>query len=133
MFNNNNFWINMQKDVQIKDLNFNEMDSSQNWEYVMLDVSNFVQPATADDDNQGDLEELNIKKDGKDVDKDQLNDIAQVLDIPPPWAPKIRFDKEAFFRGTPIGENSVFYKKVRVDNYAPYMQEDGLVQKLIIY
>lgn len=38
VFNNLNFWINMKPECEVKDLNFDEMDSSLNWEYVMLDT-----------------------------------------------------------------------------------------------
>lgn len=38
MFNHRNFWVNMKYDSLVKDLNFNEMNMSLNWEYVMLDT-----------------------------------------------------------------------------------------------
>lgn len=38
VFNHRNFWINMKQDSKVADLNFDEMDSSMNWEYVMLDT-----------------------------------------------------------------------------------------------
>ncbi len=47
--------------------------------------------------------------------------------MPPPWPPKIYIDKEAFLKGTPLGESTVFYRKSKVDSYAPYGQPDGLV------
>lgn len=38
VFNNRNFWINMKLESKVADLNFDEMDNSMNWEYVMLDT-----------------------------------------------------------------------------------------------
>lgn len=38
VFNHKNFWVNMKYDCAVKDLNFNEMNTSMNWEYVMLDT-----------------------------------------------------------------------------------------------
>lgn len=38
MFNHKNFWVNMKYDCAVKDINFNEMNTSMNWEYVMLDT-----------------------------------------------------------------------------------------------
>jgi len=35
--------------------------------------------------------------------------------------------------GTPLGEGTIYFNKVKVDTYAPYTQPDGLVQKLVIY
>jgi hypothetical protein len=49
-----------------------------------------------------------------------LKEIALLLDMPPPWPPKMYIDKEKFLKGTPLGESTVFYKKCRVDSYAPY-------------
>ena len=40
--------------------------------------------------------------------------------MPPPWPPKIYLDKDKFLMGTPHGEATLFYNKVKVDNYAPY-------------
>ena len=42
VFNNLNFWINMKPECEVKDLNFDEMDSSLSWEYVMLDTLVFA-------------------------------------------------------------------------------------------
>ena len=38
VFNNMNFWINMKPECEVRNLNFDEMDTSLNWEYVMLDT-----------------------------------------------------------------------------------------------
>lgn len=53
--------------------------------------------------------------------------------MPPPWPPKVYIDKEAFLKGTPLGEDTIFFNKIKIDIYAPYSQEDGLVQKIILY
>lgn len=34
---------------------------------------------------------------------------------------------------SPLGEETAFFNKVKVDNYAPYSQPDGLVQKITLY
>lgn len=53
--------------------------------------------------------------------------------MPPSWSPKIQIDKDAFLKGTPLGESTVFYIKVKVEKYADYSQPDGLVEKYTIY
>lgn len=53
--------------------------------------------------------------------------------MPPPWAPKIYIDKEAFLKGTPLGEDTQFFNKVKIDEYAPYSQKDGLVKRIVVY
>ena len=62
-----------------------------------------------------------------------LKEIALLLDMPPPWPPKMSFDKERFLKGTPLGESTIFYMKCRVDSYNHYGQTDGLTQKIVIY
>jgi len=38
VFNNHNFWINLNPEKEVKDVNFNIMDEDLEWEYVMLDT-----------------------------------------------------------------------------------------------
>ncbi|EGR28306.1 hypothetical protein IMG5_178860 [Ichthyophthirius multifiliis] len=129
VFNNKNFWINMQQNLNVKNLNFDEMDISLNWEYVMLDTLQFAAPPFQDDQENEDI----IQKQQKNPEQEQIEDLAQILDMPPPWAPKIYIDKEAFMKGSPLGEGTTFFNKVRVDTFAPYCQKDGLVQKITIF
>lgn len=51
----------------------------------------------------------------------------------PAWPPKIFIDKEKFLIGTPLGEGTAYFNKVKVDTYSPYTQEDGLIQKITIF
>ncbi|CAD8138022.1 unnamed protein product [Paramecium pentaurelia] len=132
VFNNRNFWINMKLESKVADLNFDEMDTSMNWEYVMLDT--MVEQAQQDDEDYNYGEDHNQQQKQVDPQQQQLQDIAQILDMPPSWPPKIFIDKDAFLKGTPLGESTVFYKKCKIDSFAPYSQEkDGLVQRFTIY
>ncbi|CAI2364809.1 unnamed protein product [Moneuplotes crassus] len=118
VFNHQNFWINLTPQKKIKDLNL-QCDDDE-WEYVMLqakkDDANIAQMYADDKDDDGD--------------KDIMED---VLDMPPPWSPKLYLDKDKFLNLCPLGEKTVFYKKCRVDTYAPCTQVDGLVKKVCIY
>jgi hypothetical protein len=53
--------------------------------------------------------------------------------MPPPSSLKILIDNDAFLKGTPLDESTVFYIKVKVEKYADYSQPDGLVEKFTIY
>ena len=53
--------------------------------------------------------------------------------MPPPWSPKIYIEKDNFLRGTPLGQTTTFFIKVKVEKYADYSQPDGLVLKYTIY
>jgi hypothetical protein len=56
-----------------------------------------------------------------------------VLDMPPPWSPKLFVNKDKFLDLCPNGEKTVFYKKCKVDFYSECSQVDGLVRRVIIY
>ena len=81
-----------------------------------------------------DKDELEVN-DPNDLDSDEEEEEEEedILDMPPPWAPKLYLDKDKFLNLCPLGEKTVFYKKCRVDFYAPCTQVDGLVKKISIY
>ena len=59
--------------------------------------------------------------------------LAQTLDMPPPWSPKIYIEKDKFLKGTPLGEQTTFFIKMKVDKYSEYSQTDGLVLKYTLF
>ena len=65
--------------------------------------------------------------------EEKLKYLAQTLDMPPPWSPKIYIEKDNFLRGTPLGETTTFFIKVKVEKYADYSQPDGLIMKYTLY
>lgn len=152
LFSNRNFWINMKPESQVKDLNFDEMNSSPNWEYVMLDtISNGnngnkdAEEGEKEEEYQENQSPTRSKYDearrpiktedvfqGFEEEDPFLNELGE-LDMPPPWPPKLYIDKENFLRLSPLGENQVFYLKSRVDSYSPYGQPDGLVMRITIF
>ena len=82
-----------------------------------------------------DKDELDVDdpdNDDSDEEEDEEED-DDILDMPPPWSPKLSLKKEKFLNLCPLGEKTVFYKKCRVDYYAPCLQVDGLVKKICIY
>lgn len=150
VFNNRNFWINMKPGLDVKELNFDEMNSSVNWEYIMLDTINKNSGFGNLNEDGEKEEEYEVKSPGilkfdesqrKALIKDQEDfkfeeepplELGE-LDMPPSWPPKLYIDKENFLRLSPLGETQAFYMRSRVDNYAPYSQVDGLVQRITLY
>ena len=53
--------------------------------------------------------------------------------MPPPWSQKLHIDKDKFLSLCPNGEKTVFYRKCKIDFYAPCTQVDGLVKRITIY
>ena len=100
-----------------------------------------------EDDTSGDWEYVMIKQDEKrDEDEDEINDDddfdegddnerleEEVLDMPPPWSPKLFVNKDKYVDLCPKGEKTVFYKKVKVEFFADCRQVDGLVKRVSIY
>lgn len=65
--------------------------------------------------------------------EEKLKFLAQTLDMPPPWSPKIYIDKDKYLKGTLLGEETTFFIKVKVEKYSDYTQPDGLVTKYILF
>lgn len=118
IFNNQNFWINLSPQRPVKEINLACDDDE--WEYVMLQGKK---------DNDV-LDEDDVHNDDSQEEEEEEEDI---LDMPPPWSPKLYLDKDKFLNLCPLGEKTVFYKKSRVDFYAPCTQVDGLIKKICIF
>lgn len=96
------------------------------WEYVMISQQEKKKGENEEDvENQDDEEseeqEIGAKKED------------EVLDMPPPWSPKLFVNKDKFLDLCPNGEKTVFYKKCKVDFYAECSQMDGLVKRITLY
>ena len=131
VFNNRNFWINLKPDVDAKEVSFENMDSSAQWEYVMLDTLTFgtyVMENEEEGGEDGTHQQIKMSDEEKD-----LQEIQQVLDMPPPWPPKIILEYEAYHRGSLLGETCQFYSKCKVETFAEYSQVDGLVKRITVF
>ena len=67
------------------------------------------------------------------AEEENLKYLAQTLDMPPPWSPKIYIEKDKFLKGTPLGQQTTFFIKMKIDKYAEYSQPDGLVLKYTLF
>lgn len=118
IFNHQNFWINLTPQRPVKEVNLSCDDDE--WEYVMLQAKRDKDVLEEDDHQNDDSQEEEEEED-------------DILDMPPPWAPKLYLDKDKFLNLCPLGEKTVFFKKCRVDYYSSCSQVDGLVKKISIY
>jgi len=133
LFNNQNYWINLRPGVAAKDLNLDELNVPENWEYVMLDTLVFASSEDHAMDEDADPENANNQEKASNDDEADLKEIQQVLDMPPAWPPKLNLDYEQYFRGTPLGETFKLFSKVKVETFAPYSQVDGLTRRVTLY
>ncbi len=124
IFNNFNFWINKAptKPAREVDLNLN----SDTWEYVMLNKDN------NEDDNFEEEGEEGIENVHRQKNKEE-EPTQEVLDMPPPWPEKLHISRAAYNNRTPLATQTNYYKRTKVDKFAPYTQADGLVLRISRY
>ena len=130
VFNHQNFWINLDPKREIDEMNMEfQEDINGEWEYVMIGEKK----ANEEEDNEEEEEDEDEEEEGG---QDE-----EILDMPPPWSPKLFIDREKFSDGCKNGEKTVFYKKCKVDLYSECKtvngqfkgQVDGLIKRVTIY
>eukprot|EP00928_Gymnodinium_smaydae_P033213 TRINITY_DN23848_c0_g6_i1.p1 TRINITY_DN23848_c0_g6~~TRINITY_DN23848_c0_g6_i1.p1 ORF type:complete len:845 (+),score=178.18 TRINITY_DN23848_c0_g6_i1:58-2592(+) len=125
IWNHKNLWVNLQlrnaSEVSL------ELFNSRNFEYVMLDPDQSAQDADsgllAEGGEAAPLESENEK----------AEQAVQILDMPPPWSDRPDIPREIFHARCYQGEKTIFYHKCKVEQYAPYTQDDGLIQRITLY
>lgn len=120
VFNHQNFWVNLDPSRSVESIDlerFNE-DLTGEWEYVMIKKKEKKEKDEEDQDEEG---------------SDDYGEEEDVLDMPPPWSPKLVIDKEKFSEGVKNGAKTVFYKKCKIDYYAECKSVDGLIRRITLY
>jgi hypothetical protein len=74
-----------------------------------------IEPA---DKKKNDVDDDNGDGNEDEEEEDEEKKEEDVLDMPPPWSPKLFVNKDKFLDLCPNGEKTVFYKKCKVDFYA---------------
>ena len=130
VFNHTNFWIHMMPSKAVNEVDFDLY--AGDWEYVMLPTEQKKEEHENNEEEIEEKEEKQIILDERDADGDFI-EIEHVLDMPPPWCPKLHIDRDAFAKRCPSGERTTFYERWKVDQYAEYTECDGLVQRFTIF
>jgi len=124
VWNHKNLWVNMQicsaSQVQL------DFYNSRCFEYVMMDPDGGLGEngtgGFAGGDAGNEESEVNLAEQA-----------AQILDMPPAWSDRPEITREAFHARCHQGERTIFYHKCKVEMYAPYTQDDGLIQRITLY
>ncbi|XP_043271904.1 dynein regulatory complex subunit 7-like isoform X2 [Venturia canescens] len=117
LWNDKNYWVNMQTcENGCSDLDW-DLSNTDKWERLLPCESGLI-PWTNEDE---------------DVDEDVFLQQKKHLEMPLSYVENIEIDSLDFERRYPNGTKTVYFKKTRVDFYAPYVQMDGLVRKITIY
>ncbi|XP_030764668.1 dynein regulatory complex subunit 7 [Sitophilus oryzae] len=116
LWSNENYWVNLQDCSKgLADINYNLTDTEK-WEHLLVgEPIKWRQNTTTE---IGDDEEFEDMFDEKH------------LDIPYPWSMKINIPSEVLKRRFPDGSRVTQYKRTIVEEYAPYILDDGMVQKI---
>nr|KAF7389396.1 hypothetical protein H0235_017880 [Vespula pensylvanica] len=116
IWNDQNYWINMQRDsIGCDKINWN-LTLTELWEHL-LPGEPWTMRGVEDDVVE---EDVKIERE-------------KHLDMPSSYVKEIYISSLEFEKRYPRGHKTIFYKKVKVDLYAPYVQLDGIVEKITIY
>ena len=110
VFNNTNFWINLQMNKPCREIDLN-LNNKAFWEYTML---NAAEPA--EDQEEYDVYNNLVQEDTQGI-----------VDMPPPWPQKLYISPWAYHNRVPLATQSFYFKKTRVDKFATYSQVDGKI------
>ncbi|XP_045466856.1 dynein regulatory complex subunit 7 isoform X1 [Harmonia axyridis] len=121
VWNHLNYWVNMQECTQdLSTLDYNLQDVNK-WEHVLLG------------------EPIESRKHRPDVEADE-EEVERIriyqekhLDMPISWSSPITIPHDVLASRYPKGVKKTWYKRTLVQSYAPYLQEDGLVNKITRY
>ncbi|CAL7949593.1 unnamed protein product [Xylocopa violacea] len=114
IWNDKNYWVNMQSTKSCVDIVW-DLSKVKLWEHLL--------PG----------EPWTMRGVGEEIDIESAVQQEKHLDMPVSYVNEISISEEDFERRYPNGSKTMYYKRVKVEFYAPYLHTDGLVQKITIY
>ncbi|XP_062442550.1 dynein regulatory complex subunit 7 [Rhea pennata] len=125
VWNHRNYWVNMQDCWNgCKDLIF-DLGDSVRWEFMLLetDKPRLLLPDVEEEEELFDRDMDNVEKEEED----------RRFDMPPSWVAPIQISPREFETRSPQGRKVILYKKAKLEKWAPYLNRNGLIQRLTIY
>ncbi|KAF5280263.1 hypothetical protein FQR65_LT03071 [Abscondita terminalis] len=121
VWNNINYWVNLQDCSKgLGKIDF-DLTNLRNWEHILLG-----EPFT-----------LRDYEFSKNIDEDETKRLQisneKHLDMPASWSKKIYIPHYVLKQRFPSGVKKTWYKRTFVEQYAPFVQEDGLIIKIFRY
>nr|XP_012139129.1 PREDICTED: dynein regulatory complex subunit 7 isoform X1 [Megachile rotundata] len=114
IWNDKNYWVNVQPSKSCADIKW-DLTKVEQWEHLL--------PG----------EPWTMRGTGEEIDLDSMIPQEKHLDMPISYVNKIRISTQNFEKRYPNGSKTIHYKKAKVQLYAPYIQTDGLIQKITLY
>ncbi|XP_043511887.1 dynein regulatory complex subunit 7 [Frieseomelitta varia] len=114
IWNDKNYWVNMQSSA----------GSCANiaWDLTKVELWEHLLPG-----------ESWTMHEAEEVDEESGVEHEKHLDMPASYVDQINISEAEFEKRFPNGTKTTFYKRTKVERYAPYLQPNGLVQKITIY
>ncbi|XP_075289734.1 dynein regulatory complex subunit 7 isoform X3 [Opisthocomus hoazin] len=126
VWNHRNYWVNMQDCRNgCKDLTF-DLGDTVRWEIMLLESNQPVQPLP-------DAEEEKELSDKETNDTQEKEEEDMSFDMPPSWVAPIQVSPREFETRYSQGKKVILYKKAKLEKWAPYLNENGLVKRLTVY
>ncbi|EFN62109.1 Coiled-coil domain-containing protein 135 [Camponotus floridanus] len=115
IWNDQNYWVNMQpRGKGCAEINW-DLSKVELWEHLLPG-----EPRVARKDTDEIEEDVGVEQD-------------KHLDMPASYVNEIQIYSLDFETRYPQGSKTIFYKKAKVELYAPYFQMDGLIQRVTVY
>jgi len=123
IWNHKNLWVNMQQ-VPAKDVKL-ELFNSRYFEYVMVEPESLQDHQEGEGEGMAETDAAAAAAPGAEA--------QYVLDMPPSWSERLDISREAYHARCYQGAKTTLYYKCKVEQFAPYDQVDGLVQRVFSY
>ncbi|CAK9808607.1 Dynein regulatory complex subunit 7 [Anthophora plagiata] len=115
IWNDKNYWVNMQGSAK--------SCVSIEWDLMKVELWEHLLPG----------EPWTMRGVGEDIEEDIAVQQEKHLDMPFSYVKEIDISVQEFERRYPNGTKTIFYKKAKVELYAPYLQIDGMLQRVTVY
>ncbi|XP_043255120.1 dynein regulatory complex subunit 7-like [Colletes gigas] len=115
IWNDQNYWVNMQP--------FSKSCANIAWDLTKVELWEHVLPG----------EPWTMRGIGEAIDEDSAILQEKHLDMPFSYVQEINISDQEYERRYPNGAKTIFYKKTKVELYAPYIQPNGLIQRITLY
>ncbi|XP_019361434.1 PREDICTED: dynein regulatory complex subunit 7 isoform X1 [Gavialis gangeticus] len=125
LWNHVNYWVNMQSCLNgCKDLIF-DLGNPLRWEFMLLgaDKPLLLLPNEEEEEELADEDLDNLVKEEEE----------KGSDMPPSWVDPIQISLKEFETRCPQGKKVIHYKKAKLEKWAPYLNSNGLVERLTVF
>ncbi|KAJ9591544.1 hypothetical protein L9F63_001898, partial [Diploptera punctata] len=118
LWNHTNYWVNVQDCKEgCKDLRFDLTDLTC-WEHLLAGEPWFSRKSNFTEDEESSVDIILMEKH---------------LDMPASWVTKLDISNSEYENRFPKGQKTILYKKAKLEHFAPYVQEDGLITRITTY